>query len=248
MTRRSTRALGLATIAPSARLPNSFSPLSILPLDRATLRPSSPPRLLHFWPVTPNSFSAAHDLLVGLGAPRRLLRHIELVHEAADVLLRKLAALSVPIRADFVRVGVALHDSFTLRNSTRQEVSMNRTVKLSCSARGSRRSWLGSACPTRAGRPWTSRSKSLSSRLPINSGRAFAILASRSGASTLSLPLSARLAGMSSSSLTAVLRARRRRTGRGEYHGRGPCLLLGFDGLIGPQVKPQSLARSPGRL
>jgi hypothetical protein len=61
--------------------------------------------------VTPNSFSAAHDLLVGLGAPRRLLRHIELVHEAADVLLRKLAALSVPIRADFVRAGVALHDS-----------------------------------------------------------------------------------------------------------------------------------------
>lgn len=61
--------------------------------------------------MTPDSFASARDLLVSLGAPPRLLRHIELVHEAAELLLLKLAALHVPIRADFVRVGVALHDS-----------------------------------------------------------------------------------------------------------------------------------------
>lgn len=61
--------------------------------------------------MTPPSFSAARDLLVSLGAPPRLLRHIELVREAADLLLIKLAALRVPVRADFVLVGVALHDS-----------------------------------------------------------------------------------------------------------------------------------------
>ncbi len=61
--------------------------------------------------MTPDSFASARDLLVSLGAPPRLMRHIELVHEAADLLLRKLAAMGVPIRADFVRVGVALHDS-----------------------------------------------------------------------------------------------------------------------------------------
>lgn len=61
--------------------------------------------------MTPHSFAAARELLVHLDAPPRLLRHIELVHEAAELLLRKLAALHVPVRTDFVRVGVALHDS-----------------------------------------------------------------------------------------------------------------------------------------
>lgn len=61
--------------------------------------------------MTPHSFDAARDLLVGLGAPPRLLRHIELVREAADLLLLTLAALRVPVRAEFVLVGVALHDS-----------------------------------------------------------------------------------------------------------------------------------------
>jgi len=65
----------------------------------------------HCRTVTPHSFAAARELLVRLGAPVRLLRHIELVHEAAELLLRELVTLGVPLRADFVRVGVALHDS-----------------------------------------------------------------------------------------------------------------------------------------
>lgn len=60
--------------------------------------------------MSPDSFATARSLLVDLGAAPRLLRHVELVHEAADLILRKLAALHVPIRPDFVRVGVALHD------------------------------------------------------------------------------------------------------------------------------------------
>ena len=61
--------------------------------------------------MTHDSFAAARNLLVGLGAPPRLLRHIELVREAAELILRKLAALRVPVRSDFVRAGVALHDA-----------------------------------------------------------------------------------------------------------------------------------------
>jgi HD domain-containing protein len=62
-------------------------------------------------PLTPPSIAAARALLVELGASRRLLRHVELVGEAAELLLAKLAALGVDLRADFVRIGVVLHDA-----------------------------------------------------------------------------------------------------------------------------------------
>jgi len=54
---------------------------------------------------------SARELLVTLGAPARLLRHVELVGEAADLILSKLAELQVPVRADLVRAGVILHDA-----------------------------------------------------------------------------------------------------------------------------------------
>lgn len=59
---------------------------------------------------TPATRAAALALLVELGAPARLQRHAELVGEAADLLLLGLQRLKIPIDADFVRVGVVLHD------------------------------------------------------------------------------------------------------------------------------------------
>ena len=60
--------------------------------------------------LTPSSVETARQLLVDLDAPPRLLRHVELVGEAAELLLAKLALLGSPLRADLVRVGVVLHD------------------------------------------------------------------------------------------------------------------------------------------
>lgn len=62
-------------------------------------------------PLNPPSAGAARELLVALGAPPRLLRHVELVGEAAEMLLQKLARLGVKADADLVRVGVILHDA-----------------------------------------------------------------------------------------------------------------------------------------
>jgi hypothetical protein len=50
-------------------------------------------------------------LLADVGAPPRLLRHAELVGEAAEDLLAGLVALSIPLDREFVRVGVVLHDA-----------------------------------------------------------------------------------------------------------------------------------------
>ena len=61
--------------------------------------------------LNPPSAEAARALLAKLGAPARLLRHVELVGEAAEALLAGLAKLNVPIRTDFVLVGVVLHDA-----------------------------------------------------------------------------------------------------------------------------------------
>lgn len=59
----------------------------------------------------PSSVSAARALLVKLNAPARLLRHVELVAEAADLILGRLSELGVPVRDDVVRLGVMLHDA-----------------------------------------------------------------------------------------------------------------------------------------
>lgn len=52
----------------------------------------------------------AEALLGDLGAPSRLLTHVWLVGEAAEAILAHLRTLGVAIDADFVRLGVALHD------------------------------------------------------------------------------------------------------------------------------------------
>lgn len=54
--------------------------------------------------------SRAHALLVDLGAPPRLVRHVELVSEAAELLLAGLGRLAVPLDEGLVRAGVVLHD------------------------------------------------------------------------------------------------------------------------------------------
>jgi hypothetical protein len=61
--------------------------------------------------LNPASVPAARTLLVELGAPPRLLRHVELVGEAAELLLGRLFELGVPVRDELVRVGVILHDA-----------------------------------------------------------------------------------------------------------------------------------------
>ena len=61
--------------------------------------------------MNPSTPEAARALLADLGAPARLLRHAELVGEAAEALLTGFARLGVSLRADYVRVGVVLHDA-----------------------------------------------------------------------------------------------------------------------------------------
>jgi len=57
------------------------------------------------------SIDEARNLLVKMGAPQRLVTHVRLVGEAAELLLVELQRLGVPHDADFVRVAVVLHDS-----------------------------------------------------------------------------------------------------------------------------------------
>lgn len=53
----------------------------------------------------------AYNFLENLGASSKLLLHVKLVGEAAEILIEKLSALKVPFDADFVRFGVAFHDA-----------------------------------------------------------------------------------------------------------------------------------------
>jgi hypothetical protein len=61
--------------------------------------------------MTPSSPAEARRLLVELGAPDRLLRHVELVGEAGDMLLTALARIGVSIDSNFVRIGIVVHDA-----------------------------------------------------------------------------------------------------------------------------------------
>jgi hypothetical protein len=61
--------------------------------------------------LNPPSVELARALLMQLGAPRRLIRHVELVGGGAEILLAKFNELGFPIRAEVVRVGVVLHDA-----------------------------------------------------------------------------------------------------------------------------------------
>jgi hypothetical protein len=55
--------------------------------------------------------SEAYALLKELGASERLLTHVQLVGEAAEMLIRKFKQIGLPFDAGFVRLGVALHDA-----------------------------------------------------------------------------------------------------------------------------------------
>lgn len=62
-------------------------------------------------PYSPKSVAEARALLVAIGAPQRLIRHGELVGEAAELLLARLRVLGVSVDEDLVRLGVVLHDA-----------------------------------------------------------------------------------------------------------------------------------------
>jgi putative nucleotidyltransferase with HDIG domain len=53
----------------------------------------------------------AYELLKQLGAPDRLIRHAQLVAEAADRLMSELQALGVPFDSRIVELGAVLHDA-----------------------------------------------------------------------------------------------------------------------------------------
>jgi hypothetical protein len=58
-----------------------------------------------------NTVNDAYGMLQRLGAPHRLICHVKLVGEAAEVLIAKLRQLQVPVDEHFVRLGVAFHDA-----------------------------------------------------------------------------------------------------------------------------------------
>jgi hypothetical protein len=53
----------------------------------------------------------AYSLLRTLGAPERLIRHVELVGEAADLLTRHYRSVGLVFDAQLVELGVAFHDA-----------------------------------------------------------------------------------------------------------------------------------------
>ena len=59
----------------------------------------------------PDSQGKAFQLLVSLGASRRLLVHARLVADAAGELLAWMDAHGVPVRTSMVRAGAVLHDA-----------------------------------------------------------------------------------------------------------------------------------------
>lgn len=53
----------------------------------------------------------AFALLTAIGAPPRLITHVQLVGEAGDLLLERLHRLGVTPDANFIRTGIVLHDA-----------------------------------------------------------------------------------------------------------------------------------------
>ncbi|MCO7225954.1 HD domain-containing protein [Pleionea sp. CnH1-48] len=64
-----------------------------------------------------NNKEEAYQLLSSLGAPKALLLHVQLVGEAADILLSECAKLQVPLDQQLVEVGVAIHDAGKILHS-----------------------------------------------------------------------------------------------------------------------------------
>lgn len=53
----------------------------------------------------------AYSLLISLGAPQRLLRHLKLVGEAADQLMSAYDDIGSPFQRKTIELGVAVHDA-----------------------------------------------------------------------------------------------------------------------------------------
>jgi HD domain-containing protein len=70
--------------------------------------------------------TAALELLRSLRAPPRLLRHVALVSEAAELLLEGFEQLKVPIEGEFVRAGVILHDAGKILHPAELDASGSR--------------------------------------------------------------------------------------------------------------------------
>lgn len=62
-------------------------------------------------PLMLNSRTDAYHLLKQLGAPERLLLHVRLVGEAADMLTRAYAKLGLKFDAKLIELGAAIHDA-----------------------------------------------------------------------------------------------------------------------------------------
>ncbi len=60
--------------------------------------------------MTPGSPEEAKSLLHSLGAPQHLLKHVELVGEAANQILFELRANKVEVDEQFILVGLVIHD------------------------------------------------------------------------------------------------------------------------------------------
>jgi HD superfamily phosphodiesterase len=60
----------------------------------------------------------AWALFRALDAPPALMRHSELVLEAAELLLDRMAFLRVPVDAELVRIGVVIHDAGKILHPT----------------------------------------------------------------------------------------------------------------------------------
>lgn len=58
-----------------------------------------------------NTKEEAYQLLIDLGAPNRLLKHVQLVNEAAEFIFKNLAALDVEFDQHFVELGIIIHDA-----------------------------------------------------------------------------------------------------------------------------------------
>ncbi len=58
-----------------------------------------------------NSPDESIRLLNRLGAPVRLIKHLELVGEAGEQVISKLEELGVQFDKSFVQVGIAIHDA-----------------------------------------------------------------------------------------------------------------------------------------
>ena len=53
----------------------------------------------------------AYQLLQDLGAPQHLIQHVKLVGEAAEILIRQFQQLNLEFDSDWIRLGVAFHDT-----------------------------------------------------------------------------------------------------------------------------------------